>query len=157
MLYFPDFMLDLVYIWYDDRYRSTALFSNIPHAHGFMVKAMIPQTLMFKFYIKISNSSYLPDCSIDVRYQPEVLFSNTLTHTYDLKVRRFGTFVSKFDIKVLNSAYFPDHLGYIWYDMMIIIGPRFNSAIPLSPPPPPHDTHRLPKSLDFLCKMKHWT
>ena len=93
-------MLDLVYIWYDDRYRSTALFSNIRHAHGFMVKAMIPQTLMFKFYIKIFNSSYLLDGSIDDIYQSEVLFSNTLTHTYDLKVHRFWTFVSKFGINV---------------------------------------------------------
>ena len=39
--YFPDHMMDLVPILYDDRYRSKALFSNAPIcAYSFKVKVM---------------------------------------------------------------------------------------------------------------------
>ena len=38
--YFPDHMVDLVYIWCDDRYSSKVLFSNTPPpplpVHGLM-------------------------------------------------------------------------------------------------------------------------
>ena len=37
--YFPDHVMDLVYILYDDRYRSKAIFSNIPiYAYDLKVK-----------------------------------------------------------------------------------------------------------------------
>ena len=36
-LYFPDHLIDLVHIWYDDRYGSKVLFSNTP-AHHLKVK-----------------------------------------------------------------------------------------------------------------------
>ena len=49
---------------------------------------------MLKFCFKVSNSSYIADYLIDLdynwyddRYWSKVLFSNTLTHTYDLKVK----------------------------------------------------------------------
>ena len=38
-LYFPDHMIDLVHIWYDDRYSSKVLCSNTP-AHYLKVKVM---------------------------------------------------------------------------------------------------------------------
>ena len=38
-LYFPDHLIDLVHIWYDDRYSSKVLFSNTL-AHYLKVKVM---------------------------------------------------------------------------------------------------------------------
>ena len=38
-LYFPDHLIDLVHIWYDDRYSSEVLFSNT-QAHYLKVKVM---------------------------------------------------------------------------------------------------------------------
>ena len=37
-LFFPDHMIDLVHIWYDDRYSSKVLFSNTP-AHYLKVRS----------------------------------------------------------------------------------------------------------------------
>ena len=37
-LYFPDHLIDLVHIWYDDRYSSKGLFSNTP-AHYLKVRS----------------------------------------------------------------------------------------------------------------------
>ena len=38
-LHFPDQLIDLVHIWYDDRYSSKVIFSNTP-AHYLKVKVM---------------------------------------------------------------------------------------------------------------------
>ena len=38
-LYVPDHLIDLVHIWFDDRYSSKVLFSNTP-AHYLKVKIM---------------------------------------------------------------------------------------------------------------------
>ena len=39
--YFPNHMMDLVYIWYEDKYRSKDLFSNVPnHSYDLKVKVM---------------------------------------------------------------------------------------------------------------------
>ena len=49
--------MDMVYILYDDRYRSKALFSNnTTYVSGLKVKV---RTLMLKFSMKVSNSSYI--------------------------------------------------------------------------------------------------
>ena len=39
--YFPNYLMDFVHIWYDDRYSSKVLFSNTAtHAHGLKVKVI---------------------------------------------------------------------------------------------------------------------
>ena len=73
---------------------------------------------MLKFYITVSSSSYIADYLMDLvynwyddRYQSEVPFSNTLIHTYDLKVKAtLRTFMSTFCIKVFNVVDFPDQM-----------------------------------------------
>ena len=52
-------MIALVYVLYDNSYRSNSLFSNTPtYASGLKVR--------LKFYIKVSNSSYIPDYLMDL-------------------------------------------------------------------------------------------
>ena len=47
-------MMDLVHIWYDDRYRSKVSFSNTPtHAHDLKVKFTDFEILQIKYYVKV--------------------------------------------------------------------------------------------------------
>ena len=47
-------MMDLVHIWYDDRYRSTVFFSNTAtHAHDLKVKFTDFEILQIKYYVKV--------------------------------------------------------------------------------------------------------
>ena len=84
---------------------------------------------MLKFYIKVFNSSYVPDYLVimmdlvfnwyDDRYLFEVLFSNTHTNDLKVKVKDLELLFQSSALKFFNSAYFPDHmidLIYIWYD-----------------------------------------
>ena len=48
-LYFPDHLVDLVHIWYDDRYSSKVLFSNTP-AHYLKVKVTDLEILNVKVF-----------------------------------------------------------------------------------------------------------
>ena len=59
-------MMDLDYIWYDDRYRSNVLFSNTHnHACG---QGHRLRTFTLNFCIKVFNSPYFPDHVIDLVY-----------------------------------------------------------------------------------------
>ena len=50
--YFPKHTMDLVHIWYDDRYRSKVSFSNTPtHAHDLKVKFTDFEILQIKYYV----------------------------------------------------------------------------------------------------------
>ena len=106
--------MDLVYIWYDDRYRSKVLFSNTPnYAHGLKVKAT-DRTFMTKFGIKLFNSSYFSEHLMDLvymlyvdRYRSKILFSNTLDHACGLEVRVTDrTFMLKLTFKFPKVIYF---------------------------------------------------
>ena len=45
-------MMDLVHVWYDDRYRSKVSFSNtLPHAHDLKVKFTDFEILQIKYYV----------------------------------------------------------------------------------------------------------
>ena len=62
-MYFPNHLIDFVYIWYFDRYRSKILFSNTPkHAYDIKVKDTDLEHLYIKvFWFKVFNSSYISD------------------------------------------------------------------------------------------------
>ena len=69
------------------------------------------------------------------RDQPKVLFSNTLTHTYDFKVRVTEFLCQSF---AFNSAYFPDHmmdLVYILYDDKYWSKVQFSNTLALANDP----------------------
>ena len=114
-------MMDLVYILHA-RDRSPKFFRQYP---TFMYLAL--RSGAKRFYIKVSSSSYIPDCSMDSkdlvykmcdnRYPSEVLISNTLIHIYDLKVRvtDLELLYQYFAVEYFNSAYFPDHLMDLVY------------------------------------------
>ena len=77
--YFPDHLIGLVRIWYDDRYSSKVLFSSNP-AHYLKVKVMDLES----FNVKDLKTSYFPNYTIDFvpirygdRYSAKVLFNNT--------------------------------------------------------------------------------
>ena len=47
-------MMDLVHIWYDDRYRSKVSFSNTPtYARDLKVKITDFEILQIKYYVKV--------------------------------------------------------------------------------------------------------
>ena len=47
-------MMDLVHIWYDNRYRSKVSFSNTPaNAHDLKVKVTDFEILHIKYYVKV--------------------------------------------------------------------------------------------------------
>ena len=47
-------MMDMVHIWYGDRYRSKVSFSNTPtHAHDLKVKFTDFEILQIKYYVKV--------------------------------------------------------------------------------------------------------
>ena len=56
-LYFPDHLIDLVHIWYDDRYRFKVLFSPLPQGQGHGLRNF--------FMFKIFKSSYFLNYMID--------------------------------------------------------------------------------------------
>ena len=47
--YFPNYMMDLVYIWYVDRYKSKVLFTNI-HNHTCDLKVKVKD---LELYVKV--------------------------------------------------------------------------------------------------------
>ena len=53
--YFPNRMMDLLHIWYDDRYNGPKFsFSNTPaHAHNLKVKVTDFEILQIKYYVKV--------------------------------------------------------------------------------------------------------
>ena len=54
-------MMDLVHIWYDDRYRSKVSFSNTPtHAHDLKVKFTDSEILQIKYYVKVFKELVFP-------------------------------------------------------------------------------------------------
>ena len=47
-------MMDLIHIWYDDRYRSKVSFSSTPaHAHDPKIKVTDFEILQIKYYVKV--------------------------------------------------------------------------------------------------------
>ena len=81
--------MDLVYIWYDDRYWSKILFSTIPTP----MHDLRSQTFMLTFYVKVFKTSLFPNPLIDLvhvcyddRYWSKVLLSTILTHYLKVKV-----------------------------------------------------------------------
>ena len=63
--YFPNHTMDLLYICYDDRYRSKGLFDNTPtHAYDFKVKV----TDLESFNPNVFKSSYFPNHMMDCVY-----------------------------------------------------------------------------------------
>ena len=59
--------MDLVHIWYDDRYRSKVSFSSTPtHAHDLKVKFTDFEILQIKYYVKVLKSSYFPNQMMDL-------------------------------------------------------------------------------------------
>ena len=67
-------MMDLVYVWYDDRYWSKILHSAIATPiHDFKVKDLDIKvkvtdfrTFMLKFYIKVFRTSLFPNPMMDL-------------------------------------------------------------------------------------------
>ena len=94
ILLFPNPLMDLVYIWYDDRYWSKILFSTIPTPmHDLKVKVM-DRTFMLTFYVKDFRTSLFPNPLMDLvhvwcddRYWFKILHSAILTPIPDFKVK----------------------------------------------------------------------
>ena len=92
--YFPNRMMNLFHIWYDDRYNGPKFLSAIPQPMPIILRSML-QTL--KFYklsitLKFLKSSYFPNEMMDViqilhdnRQRSKVLFSNTLSMPMHLR------------------------------------------------------------------------
>ena len=85
--------MDLVNIWYDDRYWSKILFSTIPTPmHDLKVK--VTDLDMLKFNVKVFRTSLFPNPLMDLvyiwygdRYWSKILFSTIPTPMHDLKVK----------------------------------------------------------------------
>ena len=59
---FPNPMMGLVHVWYDDRYGSKILHSTIPTPiHDLKVKVTDFRTFMLKFYVKVFRTSLFPN------------------------------------------------------------------------------------------------
>ena len=114
-LYFPDHLINLVHIWYDDRYNSKALFSNI-QAHYLKVKVMDLEIFNVKVFLRAHIFQiiwwilFIFGMMIDtVRF-----IQQYLVYAYNLNVK-----VTDFILKMFKSSYFPNHMTYffhIWYD-----------------------------------------
>ena len=88
---FPNPMMDLVHVWYDDRYWSTILHSTIPNPiHDLKVKV---RTFMLKFYVKVFRTSLFPNPVVylfHVRYDrcwSKILYSTIPNPVHDFKVK----------------------------------------------------------------------
>ena len=52
--HFPNCVMDLVHIWWDDRYKSKVSFSNTPaHANDLKIKVTDFEILQIKYYVKV--------------------------------------------------------------------------------------------------------
>ena len=58
---FPNPMMDLVHIWYDDRYWSKILHSTIPTPIHDLKVMVTDRTFMLKFYVKVFRTSLFPN------------------------------------------------------------------------------------------------
>ena len=82
--------MDLVYIWYDDRYWSKILFSTIPNPiHDFKVKVTD-----LGLDVKVFRTSLFPNPMMDLvhvwyddRYWSKILHSTIPIPIHDLKVK----------------------------------------------------------------------
>ena len=87
--------MDLVHVWYDDRYWSKILHSAIPTPiHHFKVKVTDFELFMLKFYVKVFRTSLFPNPMMDLvhvwyddRYWFKILHSTIPTSIHDLKVK----------------------------------------------------------------------
>ena len=91
---FPNPLMDLVHLWYNDRYWSKILHSVIPDPiHDFKVK-VTDLELLSKFCVKVFRTSLFPNPLKDLvyiwyddRYWSKILFSTIPTPMHDLKVK----------------------------------------------------------------------
>ena len=62
---FPNPMMDLVHVWFDDRYWSKSFWGTIPtHIHDFKVKVRDSE-FHVKFYVKVFSTPIFPNPVMD--------------------------------------------------------------------------------------------
>ena len=155
---FSNPMMDLVYIWYDDKYWSKILFNTIPTPmHDLKVKSQA-RTFMLTFYIKVFRTSFFPNPLMDLvhiwcddKYWSKILFNTIPTPMHDLKVKsQARTFMITFYVKVFRTSLFPNpimDLVHVWCD------DRYWSKILHSTIPTPiHNFKVKVTDLELLCK-----
>ena len=121
---FPNPVMDLVYIWYDDRYWSKILFSTIPTPmHDFKVK-VADITFMLTFYVKVFRTSLFPNPLMDLvhvwyddRYWSKILHSAIPTpiHDFKVKITDLELLCQCFALKFLGPHYFQTFDGFGLY------------------------------------------
>ena len=122
---FPNPMMDLVHVWYDDRYWSKNLHSAIPTPiHDLKVK--VTNFELLNFYIKVFRTSLFPNPMMDLvhvwyddRYWSKNLHSAIPTLIHDLKIKVTNFELLKFYIKVFRTSLFQNpmmDLVHVWYD-----------------------------------------
>ena len=86
--------MDLVYIWYDDRYWSKILFSTIPTPMHDLKVNVTDLELLLTFYVKVFRTSLFPNPLMDLvhiwcddRYWSKILHSAISTPIHDFKVK----------------------------------------------------------------------
>ena len=92
--FFPNPLMDLVYIWYDNRYWSKILFSTIPTPmHDLTVKVTDLELLCQSFALKFFRTSLFPNPMMDLvhvwyddRYWSKILHSAIPTSIHHCKV-----------------------------------------------------------------------
>ena len=92
---FPNPLMDLVYIWYDDRFWFKLLFSTIPTPmHDLKVKATDLELLCLHFTLNVFRTSLFPNPLMDLdhvwyddRYWSKILHSAVPATIHNLKVK----------------------------------------------------------------------
>ena len=87
--------MDLVHVWYDDRYWSKILWGTIhTPVHDFKVKVTDLRFFMWKFYVKVFRASLFPNPLMDLvhvwyndGYWSKILRRTIPTPAYDIKVK----------------------------------------------------------------------
>ena len=144
---FPNPLIDLVHVWYDDRYWSKILRGTIPTpVHDLKVKVKVTglDFFMWKFYVKVFRASLFLNPLMDLvhvwhndGYWSKLLRCTLPTPVYDPKVQVT-------DLEVLGPRYFQTR-SCIWLD----IGPKFYRV---PSPCPVHDLKVKIMDLDFSCE-----
>ena len=145
---FPNPLMDLVYIWYDDRYWSKILFSTIPTPmHDLKVKVTDLELLCWHFTLKYLGPHYFQTLwwilfifGMMIDTGPKFYSVPSPPPCMTLRSRsRTLNFMLTFYVEVFRTSLFPNPLMDLFmFGVMIDTGPKFYTV----PSPPPYITLR---------------
>ena len=133
--------MDLVYIWYDDRYWSKILFSTIPTPmHDLKVKVTHLELFMLTFYVNIFTTSLFPNLVVylfhiwfDDRCWSKILCSTIPNPVHDFKVKvtdleflYWSLCLSFYNVCFCEAfAYLFTLMDWFLFSMVTETGPKF--------------------------------